>query len=370
VLVWLQRALWAVFVLGALPWAARSSLATGWRTVGQALLLFLPVAITLPSAILSETLFAILLWPAAWLAVKGVVEVRLWQVALSGILLGMATLVRPSGLHVPLMVVAGLIAARLVTVRMSVSHRALLSSSAVLLLFGYLLPVAWMYRNFQAADYFRLTSLTGSGMALHRSAAIARLPLHQVQEFQEPERLLVEEVKKHGDTFWAAVQVRRQHGLNAFEAEDVLRRVGWTAIRAEPLNYIQTSARNLWAIFNSPAEGMALLGVVTGNEKLRDLSLVQAFNEKAYFAAVAHLLLRCGTLLLVVVLPSFLIARGWREYRSDPFFLVGVPVAIYLVAVPAALTITYDRFLFPILPLIGYVYCRAAHLKDVEKNRG
>jgi 4-amino-4-deoxy-L-arabinose transferase-like glycosyltransferase len=127
------------------------------------LIAVMPVSILMTGAIYAETVFAALLVGAGWLLIDSLERSRWTMSAAAGLVLGIATLVRPIGL--PMIALWAI----LPLTKRSI-HRALPHVLALLLAFG--LPVgAWMGRNAALFGRFSLASVSDSNLLYYNAAS-------------------------------------------------------------------------------------------------------------------------------------------------------------------------------------------------------
>lgn len=364
VAVYAQRLAWIVFVFCFVYWSSPDGSMSRWVLLSPMLLFFLPVSLVVTSSILAETAYTILAASGVALlaSVAGTGNPR--RAAIAGFLLGAATLVRPLSLHLPL-VLAG--ASIIIAGRKWRTRRGAIT---VFLVLAYLLPGVWMYRNWSQSGHFSLSSLAGPGLALHRAEVIRTLPPEVWESMDQPNKYFVHQVRQTGDVFYAWSAVRRVFGINDFEAGALAYQVGMAAIRQAPLDYLQTSLRNLWVTFASPSDGLLISGLLAGREELKESELSVAVRSGKWLIVGLNLTIRVIYLLLVVILPAWLLLHAGIRRARDPLLLFAGVAGAYLIFLPAALTITYDRFLFPVLPAVCLIYCRKHYLNSRLENQG
>lgn len=366
--VWAQRLLWAVFVVFLLPPVRPSPspcAALAARTgallprlirlaplTGKTLALFLPLVLTAVSAVLTEVLYTVLTWCGLLLLAR-LADRPGWRAAAgAGLLLAAATMVRPIGAWLPIVVASTLLAVQFFRRRPLPAASLALATTLALAS-----PLLWSARNLAASGHFFFCTIDGPTLALHRADAIRALPPSVTATFPPEQQAFVEEVRQHGDVFWAQLQIQKRHGLDEYASSRAAYAVARVATFQFPGHYVRTVIRNLANIFLAPADTLALTALLSGNGRLTTLSFGDAVRSGAWGIAALHLATRVAHLVLLLVIPALLVIRSWPKVRRDPTFWVLGASSACLILGPVALTVTYGRFLFPVLPAVVWCYC-------------
>lgn len=142
-----------IYLLAMLIYNKRTALVAG------AIYAVYPYFVFLPGTILASTWFGFLLVAATLIFVKGLMLENKWLILSGGLVMGYATLVRPSALLLILPVILWLI------VNIIDRKKALSYSAAVLILFTAVV-VPWMARNYQQLGTFGLSTNGGRNLWL------------------------------------------------------------------------------------------------------------------------------------------------------------------------------------------------------------
>ncbi|MBN1119703.1 MAG: glycosyltransferase family 39 protein [Anaerolineae bacterium] len=128
-----------------------------------ALLAVMPITILMTGAIYAETVFAALLVGAGWLLIDSLERDRWLLSAAAGLVLGIATLVRPIGL--PMIALWAILPLAKRPIRRALPH-------ILALLIAFALPVgAWMGRNATLSGRFSLASVSDSNLLYYNVAS-------------------------------------------------------------------------------------------------------------------------------------------------------------------------------------------------------
>ena len=354
VAIWLQRLGWAWLIACFLPAVgALGNPSTRWPAgIAKALALFLPLSVVTTSTVLAETLYTILTVVGIWLLCG---SWNMGRAAAAGLLLGVATLVRPVGLWVPMLACGTLGFVRLLGSIAKLDRRGL-ASLLIALFIGLGIPAVWMWHVKAIAGRFALTSLNGPTFALNRQQVIEGLDPGAVRKLPTTQQIYVNLVKREKDVYWAVVLLRRELKLDEFSANDVAEEVARYAVLSEPGDYLRTISMNLTRTFCSATEGLQLFATLSGRLEIKDEIWRIARERSDWVVMIAHLLLRGIQPVFLLLVPAYLLWRYRHELSRDELTVALVVCAGYLVLAPALLTVSYGRFLFPALPAIVCVY--------------
>jgi hypothetical protein len=276
-----------------------------------------PIHVVDSSVILTEVPFSVFLLVAI-LLVAPVVEgdaVSLWRWAGSGLVLGLATLIRPIALYLPMAVVLVLLLSR-------VRGRRFLA--ALLFVVAFAIPVgSWMARNHAVTGVATISTIQGLNLAYYRAAgAIAA-----------EERISIDEARERIE---AQVQAESFPGVNLGELSQIQSRVGMREIAHHPVGYARSAVRGLAYMLLGPAQSHFV-------ERFKETPVGFLTKPLIALSAASALLLTLGSVIGVFVWAR---ARAWR-----PLLLVGVPLG-YLLIVGAGHE-AWARFRVPIEPLLA-----------------
>lgn len=218
--------------------------------------------------LLTETLFTLLLALAVWALLRAfrlrhepTGHDRWWLIVSGGLLLGLAALCRPIGqLLLPLPALVCLVESR--SWRRAAWMAAWTGAGAALVL------CPWMAYNQVHHGVFEVTHRTGETLITHIAlyADGRYLPIAPSAEGADPQRVAARRIVNedvYGSTARSRAMggpritddLRRQLGLSAVAADDLLRDLALEQIRAQPLTYLRLLLDNSWAIFaGQPAD--------------------------------------------------------------------------------------------------------------------
>ena len=318
-----------------------------------ALLAVMPITILMTGAIYAETIFAALLVGAGWLLIDSLERDRWLLSAAAGLVLGIATLVRPIGL--PMIALWAILPLTKQSIRKAVPH-----ILALLIAFG--LPVgAWMGRNAALYGRFSMASVSDSNLLYYN---VASTEAHRLGiSLDEAQSMLYEQVDQlpPPDDSWPS------------SAEGtVARRV----IVEHPAVFVWYNGVDA---LNGMRPGFSRLLLLVGPEG-ESADLIEIFREGS-FRAVWQAVIGQGGLLLVVealmvaltailIVGSvigfvvMLIRRHWFEV-----VLLGLIPAMLLYLPGSA---SNARFRAPVEPLLAILSAGGAILliRQVVKSTG
>ncbi|MGI8908500.1 MAG: hypothetical protein ACR2IE_18650 [Candidatus Sumerlaeaceae bacterium] len=351
--IWIQRLLWAWLIAFILPscGAPGTRAARSFAVLGKCIALLLPAALVTTSMVLSETVYTVVTVAAIGLLCA---RTAMWSAIVAGSVLGAATLIRPVGLWVPVLVCATL--ALFHSRDFPMARKARLRNLAAMLTVAMMLPLLWMLRVQNLTGNFALTSLNDPTFALNRHHVIKQFTPDQIAQLASDQQQFVRYVHDDKDVYWALELLRRDLKYDEFTASRLAGNVAWAAVRLDPMDYVKTVGLNLTRTFCSATEGLSLIARCAGNPGLTTETFAQSWEKHRTAMIIAQLLLRVLQPVLLLGLPLFILLRYRRRILGDNFLCALLISSGYLVFVPSLLTITYGRFLFPALPAIASVY--------------
>jgi 4-amino-4-deoxy-L-arabinose transferase-like glycosyltransferase len=277
-----------------------------------------PLHLVESSVLLTEIPFSAFMLGAAvlvspWVA-AGVVE--WWRWAVAGLLLGIAILIRPIALYLPLVVV-------LATALAPSPRRLRIIVAGLVLLAGAAVPVGgWMARNHELTGVATVSTIEGTNLAFYRAAgAIAvedRIPLEEAQRGMA-----------------ALVDARTDPAMNPAEIARVEARIGVREILEHPLGYGCTALRGLILTLFGPARSHFI-------ERFQATPLDLLTRPLVVLSALSAALLAC---LSVAGATIWVRARAWRS-----LWVVGLPI-LYLLAIGSGQE-AWARFRMPLEPFL------------------
>lgn len=330
---WLQRLLWAASVCWLLPRVLSTSGAfRRWTLAGKVVLLFSPVVIHHGALLLTDLLYAAGLLAVIRLNFFALRRSRIAG-ASAGLFHGMLTLLRPVHLLVPVLMCLPYLRKRLMAV-------------AVILAFSAVPPAAWVVRNHSGTGKVFLVALGGRALALHQETSIRQMRPQDSSAQYGPEFIAALH-STNENPITAAWILMRDHQLSEVEADAVAKAVAMDAIQRRPWLYVKQTLQNIGRLFWSRIDGYNLAQV-----------LAPAAGETIW--RVGGVLNGIWGVLVFAVIPAalFMLRYPPRAFSRSSIIAVA-SVGLYLVFVPCLTTITYGRFLLPLLPIIGLVYCMA-----------
>lgn len=195
--------------------------------------------------LMSETLFGLLLTGAvvAFLALDRRPSLRL--AALTGALLGLATLTRPIGqLVLPLFVVWLLW-------RHWPRFRSGLSVTGTLLVAYLLIVVPWMTRNLLVQHSFTVAGGMGEGLAVRTIRYEQRFDFRSPNGSAEPEplrsaRRIYRDEAGDGSAFELAARLRNELNVTPAQADSLMRQIALEAILRQPVYFLTGTVDMFW----------------------------------------------------------------------------------------------------------------------------
>lgn len=332
-IIWLQRVLWAAAVCWLLPRVrSTSGRIRLWTCVGKAVLLLSPVVIHHGALLLTDLIYAAGL--LAVIRVNYYALRRRWSAcAIAGLLHGILTLLRPVHLLVPVFLCLSYMKRRFM-------------AAVLIMIFSAILPAAWVVRNYSGNGTIFLVALGGRALALHQEASIRLMRPEESAAKYGPE--FIDALHSTSENpITAAWILMRDYQLSEVEADAAAKAVATEAIKRRPLLYVKQVLQNVGRLFWSRIDGYRLAQ-----------QLAPAAGEK--FWQVAGVVNGLWGIMFFAVLPLWLLVRRIPPRAVSGRFMISTGfVTLYLGLVPCLTTITYGRFLLPLLPIIGLVYCMA-----------
>lgn len=276
-----------------------------------------PMQIVHSSTLLTEIPFSVFLL-AALLLVAPLVEgdvIEHWRWAGAGLLVGLATLVRPIALYLPLVVLAVMAFSRLPR-RFAIS--------GLLFVAGFAVPVSgWMVRNHKVTGVVILSTIEGINLAYYRAAGAVAV------EENVPVRVAREQMA-------SLVQAESDPLMNPAELSRVAARVGIRKIMRHPSGYAYSAARGLAYTLVGPARSYFV-------ERFRGTPVEVLTLPVVAASAVSAILMTIGSIVGVL---AWARAHEWRK-----LLLIAVPL-LYMLLIAAGQE-AWARFRVPVEPLLA-----------------
>ncbi len=331
--IWLQRLAWAGSVCWLLPRIrSGSGRVRPWSLIGKVVLLFSPVVLYHGALLLTDLLYAAGLLAACRLTFRSLNQQPVSALPV-GLFHGVLTLLRPVHLLVPVILSLPFIRHRNTTV-------------VVLIFAAFLVPAGWMIRNHSIHDSYSLVALDGRALALHREQTIRQMqPADSSAEYGPEFIAALHSTNENPIT--AAWILMRDYQLTEIHADKTAKAVALEAIRTDPLNYLKQTASNLGRLVWSRIDGYNVAQV-----------LMPAAGERTWqLAGTANGI--WGVVMFLLIPVWLVVTRIRLRHFYNRVTIALILLALYMAALPAFTTVTYGRFMLPLLPLVGLVYCMA-----------
>lgn len=353
--IWFLRVLWGVIVVFAFPGigAATARRARMLCAVGKVLCLLAPQMLVNASLAITDLPFACLVALGLHAASRMLDDAPSRRAAVAGLLLGAATLTRPGGKLLPL--VLALVAFAVIW-RMRQDRRAI-GAVAVFLVSATLLPLGWSARNWNLSGHFTLSPFSGASIAWHRQALIARMARDNQTFGGLLEDRYARLVAEQDNALLALQSLKTERQLDDFESNAVAGRVGMQAVRRHPLRYAGDSLYHMINIVMAPADAQALCRVLFGYGRAFDTSLGTAARQRVWSALLFQSVVRLGNLVAFLVLPLAICVYAARRGRLDLSDWLYLASAGYFIVATSLMVSTYGRFLLPVLPTVAHFLC-------------
>lgn len=281
-----------------------------------------PISIILANHLQPEIIFTFLLVAGTLLWVRGLQERALWYGVGAGLLLGAATLVRPIGLYLPIVVLA----VSLLLCRGRWIQRLVFTMVLVL---AFAIPVGgWIARNALVSGVPLLTTGDGNSL-LHFRAALV---------LAEAEGLPLKEAQ---DQLKAALKQRQQPGMNAAEVSRLERSMAIEVLLDHPLASLEAVTKGVVLTMIGPgrAELLHLMGDPTPT---RISGLVQILLITVEIVVY-------GIILISAVVGCYVLLRT-RKYFAAVILL---SIIMYFILATVIGSTGYSRYRVPIMPFIA-----------------
>jgi len=316
-----------------------------------------PFLILHTSAFLTETLFIFLL--VIVLHIYGRISSdrearpRILRYGLLGLIIGVAALVRPIALYLPIVLVAFILAANRKRI-----FRALQYSGILVLAFAVVVT-PWLLRNYTMFGRAALTYIDSWDLLALNVGAMEAVKRHQDL------RTTSDQLLAEADALIVADGLRPEQ-LNLMHKADYWRRLAFRYILRDPVHFAMAHAKGTIFVFANLGTSDLVrflhlpphsMGEATSFSDMARRFFVEKSAAEIFAAALVAPLLLITYVGLVVGL-----IVGWRRYdrRFLAFCLV---ITLYFVAVPGALGVV--RFKLPAMPFfLGFVGIGIAHLLD------
>ena len=304
----------------------------------------------------ADAIFAVLVFLGLHLLVLAFHQGRIVYCALSGILLGLGTLVKPIGLFLPLiLMITGLIYVWRVRARTNKSEALFL----VIVLFVSSVPaVAWTYRNHRLSGHLSFVPKTGFHLALHNLRTIKELNdrNHFLTDDRKSEfvRVAAETDSIHKTLLY----IREMHHLDIFEAEAIAKEVALTTIWERPLRYLSDTLWHTLRNFGSPEDALGLVTLFWDSEPFLRTPFGEAFRRGAWFDVLFIMAIRLLNLTFLLGIPAAILAMTLPRGRVDlSLCLIVASAVLYLVVFTGAIVPGKGRYLLPVFYSLLYSYC-------------
>ena len=354
--VWAQRLLWTALVVFALP-SSRSATTRrqiAARVFGKAICLLLPTVLINASLLLSDTLFAALVWIGILLTARAFEKTSFVLVVLAGMTLGVATLTRTVGLLLP--VALALLTLVWMFRQTTVSRRRVAGLALVMVLSASALPLVWCARNYDLAGHFTLSYRAASNLVLHREATISSLVQEGETFGNSRSDRYAQLVHERRGTLPGIVAFQQETGLNRFEVDAVGRNVAVVAIQKRPFSYLGSSIYHGFNLFMAPADSQMLAHAAFGKELSITMPLRTAVQKRNFSAVTFQTIIRTFGIVFLLGVPSLLLVRHLCTSQRTLLAFLLFASSGYFVVITSAVVPTTGRFLLPILPAIGLAY--------------
>lgn len=328
-------------LLGVLACVLTVALASRLFGSGPGVLAGLLLALDLTSAayslvLMTETLFTVVLLLAVLAAAIYLRRGGARPLALAALGCGVATLVRPIGVFLPV-----LIGPALALLRTGASRRARVLCGSLFVLLALALPLGWTVRNYQAAGVAQLTSLVAINAYYHRAAAV------EAQRRGVPAEVVRRELAQRRGADGSELS-EEPADLAAME------RRAWETIRADPIGYAVSHLQGVGRLLG-PDREVSLQLRAGGPRPSGSPESLAAFvtADPAPHVETVGPVLYTATLQLALVygLAAVGLAAGLRRPADRPATLLLLIVLLYFLAVsgPEA----YARFRVPMMPFVA-----------------
>ena len=353
--IWFQRIAWGLIITLAFPaiGAVASRRGRLLCAAGKLLCLLAPPVLVTASHLMSDVVFACLVALGLHATMRVMDEGGGRRAGWAGLLLGLATLTRPVGKLLPVILfVVWWVALRWRPERGGRRFEARVA--AVFLIASLALPLGWSARNWHLSGHFTLTPLFGANLAAHRRERIATMARGGVAFGGPSEDRYARLVAEQDNALSALESVKAELGIDDFAGDALAARVGMQALRQDPLSYARDAVFHMFNIVMAPADAQTVGRVLFAWDRAIATPLVTAIHERRWSALAFQGAVRGFGLLAFLLLPlAVCLRKGHRkQWRlADGAYLAS---AIYFVVVTSILISTYGRFLLPVLPSVAY----------------
>lgn len=303
-----------------------------------------------------ETLFVFFLFLTAYFFTRALAagehKHRMLNYGLTGLLLGLTTLVKPISLYLPFFMLLFLF----YIYRRQLKHAAVYSLLFILIFTGTVLP--WFCRNYNVYGYFSF-SVSGSYNLLTLNVASMEA-ISQKKRLDRMKIKLLEETDRR-----ILAQGKDPEKLNPFEKAEYWQEVGLEYIKKKPFQFFKTYVKGVFSIFTT-----------LGSSTFRDMLHVRTAaagtgdtgdkNRATRFQILKSLLSKekLPTLIIALVLGLYLLLLyastviGWITYArsrgkyNKAVLLFFIFMALYFTLVTGAAGLVAARFKIPVLPFL------------------
>ena len=271
----------------------------------------------------------------------------------AGLLLGLATVTRPVGKLLPVILVAAWwVASR--SRKQRGGRRFDSKVATVFLIASMALPLCWSARNWQRSGRFTLAPLFGANLAVHRQERIATMARGGVGFGGPEENRYARLVAEKDNTLSALETVKAELGLDDFAGDALAARVGVQAVRRDPLAYARDVVFHMFNLAMAPADAQTVGRVLFGWDRAIDTPLMTAIHERVWTALAFQGVVRLAGLITFLLLPLAVCLQTWRQGQwrlADGCYLATL---LYFIVLTSLLISTYGRFLLPVLPGVAH----------------
>ena len=354
--IWTQRLAWlaCVLLLFPLPRMDRRRPTTLVPFLGLVCGLLAPHVLMNVSKLLADAVFASVVSVGVHFLLLGFARKRLLYSVLSGISLGLAVLVKPAGLLLPLTLTAScLMYFRSASLKL---EKRTITILLVFLCLSSVPVVTWSYRNYRLSGHFEFAPLAGWNLALHNIMTIKELSGEDYFPTNSRESefaRLATETENVPKTVYA---IRSKHGLDIFEVDSIARNVALAAIWERPLRYLSNTVWFSVKNFTAVGDSLRLITAFWDTEPSLRTPLREALSKQHWFNVVVILTVCLLNLTFLLGIPTAILAAHLFHGRTDLRLCLILATGIYFVVVTSAFRPGQGRFLLPAFYSLIYLY--------------
>ena len=321
-----------------------------------------PYLILFSSALLTETLFVFFLVVTlsilGWILSREGNKRATLGYGLLGFIIGLATLIRPISLYLPVLLVGFLLIAYRKKLGVALKY------SAALAVVFLLVISPWLIRNYTLFGSASLTYIDSWDLLALNVGAMEAGKRHQDMMTTRIELLAEADSLMIADGF-------RPEDLNLMEKADYWRPLAFRYILRDPVHFAIAHARGTIFVFanlgtSDFAHALHLPSHSVG-DPLNFLDVIHKFFTRKSPTEIFFAALLVPLLLVTYLGLAFGLIIAWRRYDKT-FLAVCLLITFYFVAIPGALGLV--RFKLPALPFfLPFVGIGIAYLLDCLKAR-